>query len=593
MSTTSIIQTCICMLGGVALLLYGMNVMGNGLEKISGGKMEKILEKLTNNIFKAVALGAVVTAVIQSSGATTVIVVGLVNSGILPLSAAVGIIMGANIGTTVTGQILRLGDLEGNKSLGVVMEFLTPTYLAPTLAVIGIIIILIAKKDSIRAVGDIGIGLGVLFTGMLSLTAAVEPLSELESFRNLFASLENPFLGVAAGAVVTALIQSSSASVGILQAVSRTGVLTFAAAFPIIMGQNIGTCITAIISSVGATKNAKRAAAVHLYFNIVGTAVILSVFCISNAIFKFGFTASGANEFNIALIHTAFNLLCTTILYPFSEKLEKLAVATVRDSKKKESVQELDERLLATPSIAIDRCRVAVDSMAATSVDALNKAFGLFDKFDEKIIGEIDKDEDTVDKYEDMIGSYLVELSAKSMTAEDSKEVTKYLHTIGDLERLSDHAVNLARSLDEMNDKKLSFSAQAKSDLTVMFNAVKEILGMTYDCLIHNDVRKAALVEPLEQVIDTLKADIKKGHIKRLQNEECTIEMGFILSDVITNLERVSDHCSNIAGCIIELSSNNSLSVHEYLHEVKDGTGSTSSAFHENYEIYLKKYHLA
>ena len=344
---------------------------------------------------------------------------------------------------------------------------------------------------------------------------------------------------------------------------------------------------------MGATKNAKRAAAVHLYFNIVGTAVILSVFCISNAIFKFGFTASGANEFNIALIHTAFNLLCTTILYPFSEKLEKLAVATVRDGKKKESFQELDERLLATPSIAIDRCRVAVDSMAATSVDALNKAFGLFDKFDEKIVGEIDKDEDSVDKYEDMIGSYLVELSAKSMTAEDSKEVTKYLHTIGDLERLSDHAVNLARSLDEMNDKKLSFSPQAKSDLTVMFNAVKEILGMTYDCLIHNDVRKAALVEPLEQVIDTLKADIKKGHIKRLQNEECTIEMGFILSDVITNLERVSDHCSNIAGCIIELSSNNSLSVHEYLHEVKDGTGSTSSAFRENYEIYLKKYHLA
>ena len=401
------------------------------------------------------------------------------------------------------------------------------------------------------------------------------------------------FKGLLFGMGVTAIIQSSSASVGILQALSATGKLTVGSAIPIIMGQNIGTCITAIISSVGATKNAKRAAAVHLYFNIIGTAVILSVFCLTNAIFKYGFTASEANEFNIALIHTAFNLLCTLILYPFSEKLEKLAVATVRDGKKKESVQELDERLLATPSIAIDRCRVAVDSMAATSVDALNKAFGLFDKFDEKIVGEIDKDEDSVDKYEDIIGSYLVELSARSMTAEDSKEVTKYLHTIGDLERLSDHAVNLARSLDEMNDKKLSFSAQAKSDLTVMFNAVKEILGMTYDCLIHNDVRKAALVEPLEQVIDTLKADIKKGHIKRLQNEECTIEMGFILSDVITNLERISDHCSNIAGCIIELSSNNSLSVHEYLHEVKDGTGSTSSAFRENYEIYLKKYHLA
>lgn len=584
------LNNALSLISGLVLFLFGMHIMGEALEKRAGNQLKGILSKLTASKFKGLLLGMGVTAIIQSSSATTVMVVGFVNSGIMNLNQAISVIMGANIGTTVTAWILSLTGLSGES---IFVQILNPSFFTPILALIGIIFYMFLNDSKKKDTGLILLGFSTLMFGMETMSAAVKPLADIPEFGEILLMFSNPLLGVAAGAVITAIIQSSSASVGILQALSATGKLTVGSAIPIIMGQNIGTCITAIISSVGATKNAKRAAAVHLYFNIIGTAVILSVFCLTNAIFKYGFTASGANEFNIALIHTAFNLLCTLILYPFSEKLEKLAIATVRDGKKKENVQELDERLLATPSIAIDRCRVAVDSMAATSVDALNKAFGLFDKFDEKIVGEIDKDEDSVDKYEDMIGSYLVELSARSMTAEDSKEVTKYLHTIGDLERLSDHAVNLARSLDEMNDKKLSFSPQAKSDLTVMFNAVKEILGMTYDCLIHNDVRKAALVEPLEQVIDTLKADIKKGHIKRLQNEECTIEMGFILSDVITNLERISDHCSNIAGCIIELSSNNSLSVHEYLHEVKDGTGSTSSAFRENYEIYLKKYHLA
>ena len=391
MSTTSIIQTCICMLGGVALLLYGMNVMGNGLEKISGGKMEKILEKLTNNIFKAVALGAVVTAVIQSSGATTVIVVGLVNSGILPLSAAVGIIMGANIGTTVTGQILRLGDLEGNKSLGVVMEFLTPTYLAPTLAVIGIIIILIAKKDSIRAVGDIGIGLGVLFTGMLSLTAAVEPLSELESFRNLFASLENPFLGVAAGAVVTALIQSSSASVGILQAVSRTGVLTFAAAFPIIMGQNIGTCSTSIVSSVGASKNAKRAAMVHLYFNLIGTVLFLIAVYVLRAFGFLPFWNDTMNMGDIANFHTLFNIVVTIVFIPFHKVLEKLAILTIRSKPEDDEdiavdsgENMLDSRFLKSPSLAIQYANNAVAYMGKLARKNFVTSCNLHAEFDEK-----------------------------------------------------------------------------------------------------------------------------------------------------------------------------------------------------------------
>lgn len=584
------LNNALSLISGLVLFLFGMHIMGEALEKRAGNQLKGILSKLTASKFKGLLLGMGVTAIIQSSSATTVMVVGFVNSGIMSLNQAISVIMGANVGTTVTAWILSLTGLSGES---IFIQILKPSFFTPILALVGIIFYLFITDSKKKDTGLILLGFSTLMFGMETMSAAVKPLADVPEFGEILLMFSNPLLGVLAGAVITAIIQSSSASVGILQALSATGKLTVGSAIPIIMGQNIGTCITAIISSVGATKNAKRAAAVHLYFNIIGTAVTLSVFCILNALLKFAFVASEANEFNIALIHTSFNLICTVILYPFSEKLEKLAIATVRDGKKKEDVQELDERLLATPSIAIERCRIAVDSMAKTSVDALNKAFGLFDRFDDKIIGEIDKDEDAVDKYEDMIGSYLVELSAKSMSADDSKEVTKYLHTIGDLERLSDHAVNLARSIDEMNDKKLTFSPQAKSDLTVMFDAVKEILGMTYDCLIHNDVRKAALVEPLEQVIDTLKADIKKGHIKRLQNEECTIEMGFILSDVITNLERISDHCSNIAGCIIELSSNNSLSVHEYLHEVKDGTGSTSSAFKENYEIYLKKYHLA
>ena len=584
------LNNALSLISGLVLFLFGMHIMGEALEKRAGNQLKGILSKLTASKFKGLLLGMGVTAIIQSSSATTVMVVGFVNSGIMNLNQAISVIMGANVGTTVTAWILSLTGLSGES---IFIQILKPSFFTPILALVGIIFYLFITDSKKKDTGLILLGFSTLMFGMETMSAAVKPLADVPEFGEILLMFSNPMLGVLAGAVITAIIQSSSASVGILQALSATGKLTVGSAIPIIMGQNIGTCITAIISSVGATKNAKRAAAVHLYFNIIGTAVTLSVFCILNALLKFAFVTSEANEFNIALIHTSFNLICTVILYPFSEKLEKLAIATVRDGKKKEDVQVLDERLLATPSIAIERCRIAVDSMAKTSVDALNKAFGLFDRFDEKIIGEIDKDEDAVDKYEDMIGSYLVELSAKSMSADDSKEVTKYLHTIGDLERLSDHVVNLARSIDEMNDKKLAFSPQAKSDLTVMFDAVKEILGMTYDCLIHNDVRKAALVEPLEQVIDTLKADIKKGHIKRLQNEECTIEMGFILSDVITNLERISDHCSNIAGCIIELSSNNSLSVHEYLHEVKDGTGSTSSAFKENYEIYLKKYHLA
>ena len=561
MSTTSIIQTCICMLGGVALLLYGMNVMGNGLEKISGGKMEKILEKLTNNIFKAVALGAVVTAVIQSSGATTVIVVGLVNSGILPLSAAVGIIMGANIGTTVTGQILRLGDLEGNKSLGVVMEFLTPTYLAPTLAVIGIIIILIAKKDSIRAVGDIGIGLGVLFTGMLSLTAAVEPLSELESFRNLFASLENPFLGVAAGAVVTALIQSSSASVGILQAVSRTGVLTFAAAFPIIMGQNIGTCSTSIVSSVGASKNAKRAAMVHLYFNLIGTVLFLIAVYVLRAFGFLPFWNDTMNMGDIANFHTLFNIVVTIVFIPFHKVLEKLAILTIRSKPEDDEdiavdsgENMLDSRFLKSPSLAIEY-------------------------------------EDIIDRTEDKLNSYLVSITDCELSAAESRSVTSLLHMITDFERIGDYAFNIMESAEIMNEKNQGLSDKAVNDLNIISSAVSEIIEMAVTAVEYDDLKTAKSIEPLEETIDQLEYQLKNRHIERLKAGSCAIDRGIHFLDMLSDIERIADHCSNVAVHVLSRNlGKEDIKHHEYIDTVHKGeTKEYADAIAE----YSKKYKLS
>ena len=585
------VTNVLSMISGLVLFLFGMHVMGEALEKRAGNQLKGILSKLTASKFKGLLLGIGVTAIIQSSSATTVMVVGFVNSGIMNLNQAISVIMGANVGTTVTSWFLSLTGISGDS---LIIQMLKPSFFTPILALIGIILYLFIKDSKKNDVGLILLGFSTLMFGMETMSSAVKPLANIPEFQQILLLFSNPLLGVAAGAIITAIIQSSSASVGILQALSATEQMTVGSAIPIIMGQNIGTCVTAILSSVGANKNAKRAAAVHLYFNILGTAVILTAFCVINAIFDLTFINLKANQFSIAVIHTVFNLLCTAILYPFSEKLEKLAIATVRESGNDGDVvvKELDDRFLATPTIAIDRCRTVVENMAKTAFDTLNLSFGLFEKYDEKVIAKINRGEDVVDKYEDLIGSYLVKLGDRHMSAEDSKEVTKYLHTIGDLERISDHAVNLSRSINEMNDKKLKFSPKAQEDLKVMFQAVQEILGITYDSLVNNDVQKAALVEPLEQAIDTLKVDIKKGHIARLQKDECTIEMGFILSDVITNLERVSDHCSNIAGCIIELAHNNSLSVHEYLHAVKDGTDSSSSAFRENYEKYLEKYHI-
>ncbi|MGN0612737.1 MAG: Na/Pi cotransporter family protein [Porcipelethomonas sp.] len=599
MSTTQIVQTAITAFGGIALLLYGMNVLGSGLEKISGGKMEKILEKLTNNIFKAVALGAVVTAVIQSSGATTVIVVGLVNSGILPLSAAVGIIMGANIGTTVTGQILRLGDLDGNDSLGSFMQFLTPDYLAPMLAVIGIVIILIAKKDTIRAVGDIGMGLGVLFTGMLSLTAAVKPLSELEAFKNAFASLENPVLGILVGAVVTALLQSSSASVGILQAVSATGVLKFAAAFPIIMGQNIGTCSTSVLSSIGASKNAKRAAMVHLYFNLIGTVLFLVVVYILKAFDLIPMWNDTMDMGSIANFHTFFNIVVTVVFIPFHKVLEKLAVWTIRSKPEDEddivsdsAETMLDSRFLKSPSLAIQYANTAVAYMGQLAKENFKMGCSLHKEFNQKQAERIKEYESIIDRTEDRLNSYLVSVTDCELSALESKCVTSLLHVITDFERIGDYSVNIMQSAEHMYESGNKLSDTAIAELEVLSAAITEIIDMSITAVEYDDVNTATRIEPLEETIDQIDDDLKNRHIARLKTGDCAIERGIYFLDMLSDMERIADHCSNIA--VHVLSRNNSskddLNHHEYIDSIHKGE---SKEYTDAIEEFGKKYRLS
>lgn len=598
MSKTEIVQICITTFGGVALLLYGMHILGNGLEKISGGKMEKILEKLTNNIFKAVILGAVVTAVIQSSGATTVIVVGLVNSGILKLSSAVGIIMGANIGTTITGQILRLGDLESNASLGTVMEFLTPTYLAPFLAIIGILIIMATKKDNIKAIGDICIGLGILFTGMLSLTESVKPLSELEAFRSVFASLENPFLGVLAGAVITALLQSSSASVGILQAVSTTGLLKFSAAFPIIMGQNIGTCSTSIISSIGASKNAKRAAMVHFYFNLIGTVLFLSVIYILKAFGKI----SGWNDVmdmgSIANFHTFFNIVVTIFFIPFHKLLEKLAILTIRvtpDSEEDDAVLEsgeniLDSRFLKSPSLAIQHANNAVAYMGNMAKANFVSSCELYSDFDVKTVEKIKEREDIIDRIEDRLNSYLVSITDCELSAAESRNVTFLIHTITDFERIGDYAYNIMERAEIMHEKEQNLSEEGVHDMQLIAGAVTEVIDMAVTTVEYDDSATAAKIEPLEETIDMLEYKLKNRHIDRLKEGSCAIDRGVHFLDILSDMERVADHCSNVG--VHTLSKNSpkdELNHHEYIEKIHKGE---SEEYKEALEQYSLKYKL-
>lgn len=580
------------MIGGLALFLYGMHIMGDGLSKASGGKLEKILEKLTSNPIKAVLLGAGVTAVIQSSSATTVMVVGFVNSGIMKLHQAVGIIMGANIGTTATSWILSLTGIESNNFW---IKMLKPTSFSPILALIGVIFIMFTKKEKKHDIGLIMVGFAILMTGMSAMSVAVEPLADVPEFTNILTMFSNPILGMIAGLVLTAIIQSSSASVGILQALCATGTLTYATAFPIIMGQNIGTCVTAMISSVGASKNARRAALVHLYFNIIGTVIFMAVFYLIHAFVPFAFLGDSASAMGIAVIHTVFNVVATLLLLPFGRGLEKLACLTVRDTKEElenvvvpDEFALLDERFLDKPSLAMEHCKTVTNNMAELSKQSLFAALNLVGNFSENQAMRVSSMEDRVDRYEDVLGTYLMKLSSRDLSEKDSEELSMLLHTIGNFERISDHACNITETAREMYDKEMAFSEKAKTEMNIFTDALKEIVTTTFASFQNEDIELAKTVEPLEEVIDDLNMELKSRHVRRLTQGTCTIELGFVHSDLLTNFERVSDHCSNIAVCLIQTKLEG-FDTHEYLDTMKR---EDNAEFKRRYAEYKEKYQL-
>ena len=573
------------LLGGVALFLYGMSIMGAGLEKLAGGKMQGVLQKLTSSTIKGVIFGTLITGVIQSSAGTVVICVGLVNSGIMTLTQSVGVIMGANIGTTVTGQLIRMADISGDSLW---LTLIQPKTFAPVVAFIGCIFYVFLRNAKKKNIGQIMLGFGILFTGMSLMDTGVAPLRESAVFQNLFVTMTNPILGVLVGVVVTVIIQSSSASVGILQALTSTGAVTYAAAVPIIMGQNIGTTVTALISSAGANKNAKRTAFVHLYFNLIGTLVFLCGFYGLHALLGFSFYNETANTFGIAIVHTIFNIVTTAILLPFNRVLEKLAILTVPDSKDQAGEQHslLDERLLSTPSVAVGRAMLTGGDMAEICRTSLLQAMSLTHKWDEAIADEVNRKEDAVDHYEDVLGTYLVKLSAKALSREDNRTINTLLHTINDLERISDHSVNLLKAGQEIQEKSIHFSHEAIDDLSVLEAAVQDIVNRTVDAFQKNDCYAAGKIEPLEQVVDGLVREVKTRHIARLQAGACTIEYGFVLDDLLTNYERIADHCSNIAVAMIEVSEDR-FDTHEYLNHIKNGE---SPSFEKRYERYRGRY---
>ena len=573
------------LLGGLAMFLYGMALLGDGLEKRAGSRLKKILENLTANPAKGVLLGAAVTAIIQSSSATTVMLVGFVNSGIMQLQQAISVTMGANIGTTVTAWILSLVGIEGNNFW---VTLLKPTTFSPILAFVGIIIHFISKRD--KGTSTLLLGFAILMFGMDMMSGSVKGLSEVPAFVNLLTVFSNPLLGVLAGALVTAIIQSSSASVGILQAVAITGALKYSSAVPIIMGQNIGTCITAILSSIGANKSAKRVAAVHLSFNIIGTVVFLVIYVAIKSVITFSISEEPASVFGIAIIHSIFNIATTCLLFPFIKQLDALAHKLVREGKGAEEFEMLDDRLMTTPSIALERSRVLTADMAALCEKALVAALEQLDEYNEKRIGDVADMEDKVDVYEDRLGSYLVNVSMQSLSQRDSQEASKLLHIIGDFERISDHAVNIVEAAQEMHDKGIRFSDAAQKEVSIISAAVTEILSVSVGAFKDNDVLNAVKVEPLEQVVDALRDEIKVRHIQRLQAGICTIELGFILSDILTDLERVADHCSNIAASVVEIEVYGALDVHDYLRKIK--TGQTDEKFNDMYKTYTDKYNI-
>ena len=578
------------MLGGLALFLYGMETMGQGLEKLSGGRLEKILEKLTSNPVKAVLLGAGVTAVIQSSSATTVMVVGFVNSGIMKLTQAVGIIMGANIGTTVTSWILSLTGIESSNFF---VTLLKPSSFSPVLALIGVCFLLFSKNEKKKDIGTILVGFAVLMTGMETMSGAVKPLADVPEFTGILTMFSNPILGMLAGALLTAVIQSSSASVGILQALCATGAVSFGSAIPIIMGQNIGTCVTAMLSGIGASKNARRAALVHLYFNIIGTVIFMVVFYSLNAVVHFSFLDQSANAMGIAVVHSSFNVAATLVLLPFSKGLVKLACMTIKDTDirvekpaEENAFRLLDERFLETPGYAVEQCKQTAVDMAKLARDGLLTSIDLLNHYDEEKARKVVEMEDLVDRYEDELGSYMVKLGNQHLSRFDNHTVSLLLHCIGDFERISDHSMNLLSSAEEMKKKNMVFSAEAKNELEVFVNAVREILDLAISAFEKNNIKKASQVEPLEEVIDDINTLVKANHIRRLQKGICTIEQGFVLSDISTNLERVSDHCSNIAISVIEID-RDGFDAHGYLENLKKENDPKFAAMVEEYR---KKY---
>lgn len=576
----------ITLIGGLAFFLYGMNVLSGGLERMAGGKLESALRRMTANRLKSLALGAGITAAIQSSSAVTVMLVGLVNSGIMDIGQSIGVIMGSNIGTTMTAWILTLVGIE---SESVWISLLKPENFSLIFAFVGILMMMASKKAKRKDAGSILVGFAVLMYGMKLMSAAVQPLAELPAFTQLFTAFRNPILGVLVGLVITAIIQSSSASVGILQALALTGVISYGAAIPIIMGQNIGTCVTALISSMGVGRNAKKVAVVHVTFNLIGTAVCLSLYCLGNAIFDFSFAEQPINAVGIAAIHTVFNVFTTAMLLPFSRQLERLANRILPDQKHSAPAhtQLLDKRLLGTPSVAIAECNHLSGNMLNLAAHSLQTSLALLSRYEGSSADVILKDESTLDRYEDELGSYLVLLSAKRLSDADSLTVSKILHSIGDFERLGDHAVNLLHAAQELHDKKLAFSPAAKKELSILTSAVEEILSITKTAYDNGDLDAAMQVEPLEQTIDQLVNTIKNKHIQRLQTGECSIPLGFVLSDVLNDLERVSDHCSNIAAVLLELS-HSAVDTHQYLSKIR----SEDPQYQDAFRRFMQKYRM-
>ena len=576
------------MIGGLSLFLYGMSVMGNGLSKMAGGKLETILEKMTTKRIVAVILGAGVTAVIQSSSATTVMVVGFVNSGIMKLSQTVGIIMGANVGTTITSWMLSLAGIEGNN---IWLQLLKPSSFSPVLAAVGIVLVMASKSESKKKdAGGILLGFAILMFGMETMSGAVSGLADNQTFTKMMTAFANPILGMAAGTILTAIIQSSSASVGILQALCSTGAVNYSVALPIIMGQNIGTCVTSIISSIGANKNARRAAMIHLYFNLIGTVLFMSVFYMIDLFVDFAFLEESVNAAGIAVIHSLFNVGVTIVLFPFSKQLVRLAEVTISDGRIKEELPEdsisIDERFLGKPAFAMELCRGKVREMATLTAKSMKLALEVLLEYDKKKAKEVIRLESLADRYEDVLGTYLVKLSSKNVSATDSRSMSIILHSISDFERISDHAMDIVKAAEEIDTKGLAFTKHAKREIEVLAGAVNDICTLTIESFCADDALNATHVEPLKEVIDTLSKKIKENHIKRLQKGKCTIEMGFILEDILTGIGRVSDHCSNIAIEMITIF-NNDYNTHGYF---KNFSREERVSFDEEYEELIKKY---